>query len=142
MNKNPELTLLHHSYHDYLFISSIINFNIYRIIVQVFHVLFFLFLKLFIYIILMQAPLKVNTSCGRGTSNAQLMPRQKDTVSRMPAGRISSDDQSDSSRKLPRSCDVCRRSETPLIPVLVCSSCKVLYVLYWALKLFTFVAKY
>lgn len=72
-----------------------------------------------------EAPLKVNTSCGRGTSNAQLMPRQKDTVSRMPAGRISSDDQSDSSRKLPRSCDVCRRSETPLIPVLVCSSCKV-----------------
>lgn len=69
------------------------------------------------------------------------MPRQKDTVSRMPAGRIASDDQSDSSRKHPRSCDVCRRSETPLVPVLVCSSCKVFYVLYWDIKIFYFLGK-
>ncbi|KAG7980878.1 hypothetical protein I3843_05G205300 [Carya illinoinensis] len=74
----------------------------------------------------------LNTSnSGRSGISMQLMPR-KEMLSRLAAPRISLEKQtdfvnstSDLSKEHPRSCDVCRRSETLLNPILVCSSCKV-----------------
>ncbi|XP_042985932.1 uncharacterized protein LOC122314410 [Carya illinoinensis] len=73
----------------------------------------------------------LNTSNGRAGISSQLMPR-KETPSRVAAPRISLErhsdfvnSTSDLSKEHPRSCDVCRRSETLLNPILVCSSCKV-----------------
>ncbi|XP_043712200.1 uncharacterized protein LOC122660988 isoform X2 [Telopea speciosissima] len=77
-------------------------------------------------------PLKVNTVSGRAGPHSQLMPRAKETLSRLAVSRASSEKQSnifqltsDFSKDNPRSCDVCRRSETMLNPVLVCCYCKV-----------------
>ena len=59
------------------------------------------------------------------------MPRVTETLPRV-APRVSSERQSDFvhlvsdlSKENPRSCDICRRSETILNPILVCLSCKV-----------------
>ncbi|GAV59325.1 PHD_2 domain-containing protein/zf-HC5HC2H_2 domain-containing protein [Cephalotus follicularis] len=75
--------------------------------------------------------LRLNSSNGAGISS-QLMPRPKETLSRVAVPRVSSQKYSDFvqsvsdfSKEHPRSCDVCRRSETILNPILVCSSCKV-----------------
>ncbi|XP_042502935.1 uncharacterized protein LOC122080113 [Macadamia integrifolia] len=77
-------------------------------------------------------PLKVNTVSVRAGPHSQLMPRAKETLSRLAVSRASLEKQSnifqltsDFSKDNPRSCDVCRRSETMLNPVLVCSYCKV-----------------
>ncbi|KAJ4962456.1 hypothetical protein NE237_022395 [Protea cynaroides] len=77
-------------------------------------------------------PLKVNTVSGRTGPYAKLMPRAKETLSRLAVPRALSEKQSNIfqltsnfSKDNPRSCDVCRRSETMLNPVLVCSFCKV-----------------
>ncbi|KAL0314248.1 UNVERIFIED_CONTAM: Lysine-specific demethylase 4B [Sesamum angustifolium] len=63
---------------------------------------------------------------------SQLNRRVKETLSRSATARSSFDTNSDSpqlasdfSKDHPRTCDVCRRSETVLNPILVCSSCKV-----------------
>ncbi|KAL3641330.1 hypothetical protein CASFOL_016298 [Castilleja foliolosa] len=63
---------------------------------------------------------------------SQLNPRVKETNSRLGVARSSVDTNSDSvqlasdfSKDHPRTCDVCRRSETVLNPILVCLSCKV-----------------
>ncbi|KAJ4966011.1 hypothetical protein NE237_017860 [Protea cynaroides] len=76
--------------------------------------------------------LKVNTVSGRAGPQSQLMPWAKETLSRLGVSRASVEKQSnifqltsDFSKDNPRSCDVCRRSETMLNPVLVCSNCKV-----------------
>ncbi|KAK6257449.1 hypothetical protein QUC31_000908 [Theobroma cacao] len=74
--------------------------------------------------------LKLNASGGRAGINYQ--PRAKDALSRNVVSRISSEKYSDIvqsvsdfSKEHPRSCDICRRSETVLNPILVCSGCKV-----------------
>ncbi|XWS21574.1 hypothetical protein CRYUN_Cryun30bG0066000 [Craigia yunnanensis] len=74
--------------------------------------------------------LKLNASVGRLAISSQ--PRAKDALSRNAVPRISSENYSDIiqsvsdfSKEHPRSCDICRRSETVLNPILVCSGCKV-----------------
>ncbi|XWS25217.1 hypothetical protein CRYUN_Cryun27aG0050700 [Craigia yunnanensis] len=74
--------------------------------------------------------LKLNASVGRAGISSQ--PRAKDALSRNVVPRISSEKYSDIfqtvsdfSKEHPRSCDICRRSETLLNPILVCSGCKV-----------------
>ncbi|XP_021911627.1 uncharacterized protein LOC110825475 [Carica papaya] len=76
--------------------------------------------------------LKTSNSNRRIGSSSQLMPRAKETLSKMAVSRTLSEKQSDYlqsvsdfSRDHPRSCDICRRSETILNPILVCSGCKV-----------------
>ncbi|KAM7514976.1 hypothetical protein LguiA_004559 [Lonicera macranthoides] len=80
----------------------------------------------------MENVLKLNLSSGRTGSHSQQMPRAKETLSRFAIGRGSSERNSDCvqstsdfSKEHPRTCDICRRSETILNPILVCSSCKV-----------------
>ncbi|XP_022768248.1 uncharacterized protein LOC111312338 [Durio zibethinus] len=75
--------------------------------------------------------LKLNASVGRaGIISSHT--RAKDALSRNVVPRISSEKYSgivqsvsDFSKEHPRSCDICRRSETVLNPILVCSGCKV-----------------
>ncbi|KAA3465285.1 Protein Jade-1 [Gossypium australe] len=74
--------------------------------------------------------LKLNASVGRAGINSQT--RAKDALSRNAVSRTSSEKYSDNvqsvtdfSKGHPRSCDICRRSETVLNPILVCSGCKV-----------------
>ncbi|OMP12216.1 Zinc finger, PHD-type [Corchorus olitorius] len=74
--------------------------------------------------------LKLNASGGRAGFSSQ--PRAKDALSRNVVPRVSSEkfsdmvqSVSDFSKEHPRSCDICRRSETMLNPILVCSGCKV-----------------
>jgi hypothetical protein len=75
---------------------------------------------------------KVSQSAGRLGNHSQQMPRAKETLSRFATGRSSSErnseciqSTSDITKEHIRTCDVCRRSETILNPILVCSSCKV-----------------
>ncbi|CAN1188493.1 Protein Jade-1 [Linum perenne] len=75
---------------------------------------------------------ELNVSYGRPGVSSQLIHRPKETLSRVALPRISSQKYSDAvqsvleiSKEHPRSCDICRRSETILNPILVCSSCKV-----------------
>ncbi|XP_039055564.1 uncharacterized protein LOC120198295 isoform X2 [Hibiscus syriacus] len=74
--------------------------------------------------------LKLNASVGRSVVNNQT--RAKDALFRNAVPSISSEKYSDIvqsvidfSKGHPRSCDICRRSETVLNPILVCSGCKV-----------------
>ncbi|KAL8134123.1 uncharacterized protein LOC141707669 [Apium graveolens] len=74
----------------------------------------------------------VNSSSGRASLSSQQMPRAKETISRLGTTRVLSEKNSDAvhsttdlSKEYPRSCEICRRSETILNPVLICSSCKV-----------------
>ncbi|XP_038715589.1 uncharacterized protein LOC120009189 isoform X2 [Tripterygium wilfordii] len=76
--------------------------------------------------------MKLNNSSGRIGTSSQLMPRPKETLSRVAVPRISTEKYfdyvqsvSDFSKDHPRSCDVCRRFDTMLNPILVCSGCKV-----------------
>ncbi|XP_059631881.1 uncharacterized protein LOC132274584 [Cornus florida] len=62
----------------------------------------------------------------------QEMPRAEETPSRLAVARVSSEKNSEIVqstseffREHPRTCDICRRSETVLNPILVCSGCKV-----------------
>ncbi|XP_034905108.1 uncharacterized protein [Populus alba] len=75
---------------------------------------------------------KYNTSNGRAGISSQLMPRPKEMLSRVAVPRISSEQYSDFvqsisdfSKDHPGPCDICRRFETILNPILVCSGCKV-----------------
>ena len=75
---------------------------------------------------------KYNTSNGRAGISSQLMPRPKEMLSRVAVPRISSEKYSDFvqsisdfSKDHPGPCDICRRFETILNPILVCSGCKV-----------------
>ncbi|XP_057785158.1 uncharacterized protein LOC131002701 isoform X2 [Salvia miltiorrhiza] len=76
--------------------------------------------------------LKNGSSDVRPGFYSKLNPRAKETTSRSAVARSSSDINSDSARSAsefskdhPRTCDICRRPETALNPVLVCSSCKI-----------------
>ncbi|XP_061350490.1 uncharacterized protein LOC133295665 isoform X2 [Gastrolobium bilobum] len=76
--------------------------------------------------------LKLDTLSGRTGACSQPMPRAKETLSRVAVARTSSEKYSDfglltsdSSKEQRKSCDICRRSETMLNPILVCSGCKV-----------------
>ncbi|GMP47136.1 hypothetical protein CsSME_00015038 [Camellia sinensis var. sinensis] len=76
--------------------------------------------------------LKMNTSTGRVGLYSQQMPRAKETLSKLalPRGSLGMNSDfvqsiSDFCKEHPRTCDICRRSETILNPILVCSSCKV-----------------
>ncbi|KAH6763750.1 hypothetical protein C2S51_014999 [Perilla frutescens var. frutescens] len=76
--------------------------------------------------------LKINSSDVRPGFYSKLNPRAKETISRSAIARSSFDINSDSaqstsgfSKDHPRTCDICRRPETALNPVLVCSSCKI-----------------
>ncbi|XP_038702849.1 uncharacterized protein LOC119999393 isoform X2 [Tripterygium wilfordii] len=76
--------------------------------------------------------MKLNNSSGWICTSSQLMPRPKQTLSRVAVPRILTEKYfdyvqsvSDFSKEHPRSCDICRRSETILNPILVCSGCKV-----------------
>ncbi|KAJ6352814.1 hypothetical protein OIU76_001931 [Salix suchowensis] len=75
---------------------------------------------------------KYNTANVRIGISSLLMPRPKEMLSRVAIPRISSEKYSDFvqsvsdfSKDLPRSCDICRRFETKLNHILVCSGCKV-----------------
>ncbi|KAK7353135.1 hypothetical protein VNO80_18575 [Phaseolus coccineus] len=76
--------------------------------------------------------LKSDNLNGRTGACSQPMPRAKETLSRVAVTRTSSEKYSDFcmptsdfSKEQCKSCDICRRSETILNPVLVCSGCKV-----------------
>lgn len=79
----------------------------------------------------MQNLLKVNHLTGRPGLYSQQMPRAKETLSKLAVPRVSSQIKSDFgaisgfSKEHPRTCDICRRSETFLNQIVVCSSCKV-----------------
>ncbi|OVA04768.1 zinc finger protein [Macleaya cordata] len=79
-----------------------------------------------------ESQLKMNAVSGRTAPYSQLMPRAKETLSRLAVGRISSEKHSDIfqlnsgfSKEHPQSCEICRRSETLSNPILVCCNCKV-----------------
>ncbi|XP_050376192.1 uncharacterized protein LOC126793646 [Argentina anserina] len=75
---------------------------------------------------------KLSSLSGRSGFSSQMIPRAKETFPRVAVPRVSVEKHSgiahsgsDVSKEHPRSCDICRRSETILNPILVCSSCKV-----------------
>ncbi|KAG6774189.1 hypothetical protein POTOM_021540 [Populus tomentosa] len=75
---------------------------------------------------------KYNTASVRADISSMLMPRPKEMLSRVAIPRISLEKYSDFvqsvsgfSKDHPRSCDICRRFETILNHILVCSGCKV-----------------
>ncbi|KAJ6391591.1 hypothetical protein OIU77_025546 [Salix suchowensis] len=75
---------------------------------------------------------KYNTSNGKAGISSQLTPRPKEMLSRVAVPRMSSEKYSDFVQSVSdfskdhlRSCDICRRFETILNPILVCSGCKV-----------------
>ncbi|KAE9603902.1 putative chromatin regulator PHD family [Lupinus albus] len=76
--------------------------------------------------------LKLDALSGRNGASSQPMPRVKETLSRVAVTRTSSEKYSDFglstsnfSKEQPKSCNICRRPETMLNPILVCSGCKV-----------------
>lgn len=76
--------------------------------------------------------MKLNTTSGRSGSGSQSIPWAKEMLQRVAVPRISFEKHSDFaesvvdfSKEHPRSCDICRRSETLLNPILVCCGCKV-----------------
>ncbi|XP_024020764.1 uncharacterized protein LOC21398060 isoform X2 [Morus notabilis] len=76
--------------------------------------------------------MKLNTTSGRSGSCSQPIPRAKETLQKGAVPRVSLEKHSDFapsvvdfSKEHPRSCDICRRSETMLNPILVCCGCKV-----------------
>ncbi|XP_022141727.1 uncharacterized protein LOC111012014 isoform X3 [Momordica charantia] len=56
------------------------------------------------------------------STHRELMPRAKETLTKVALPKTSLE--SDFSKEHARSCDICRRPETILKPILVCSSCK------------------
>ncbi|PIA31106.1 hypothetical protein AQUCO_05200002v1 [Aquilegia coerulea] len=68
---------------------------------------------------------------GRTAPYSQLMPRAKETLSRLAIARVSSEKPSDIFQlksflnEQQQLCDICRRSETMMNPVVFCSNCKV-----------------
>lgn len=83
-------------------------------------------------LITLQNMMKLNTTSGRSGSCSQPIPRAKETLQKGAVPRVSLEKHSDFapsvvdfSKEHPRSCDICRRSETMLNPILVCCGCKV-----------------
>lgn len=85
----------------------------------------------------LQNVVKLSTFSGRSSFSSQMIPRAKETFPRVAVPRVSVEKHSgavnsgsDISKEHPRSCDICRRSETMLNPILVCSSCKVFFLAF------------
>lgn len=85
----------------------------------------------------LQNVVKLSTLSGRSSFSSQMIPRAKETFPRVAVPRVSVEKHSgvvhsgsDISKEHPRSCDICRRSETMLNPILVCSSCKVFFLAF------------
>lgn len=83
----------------------------------------------------LQNLVKLSSFSGRSSFSSQMLPRAKETFPRVAVPRVSVEKHSgavhsgsDISKEHPRSCDICRRSETMLNPILVCSSCKVSFL--------------
>lgn len=79
-----------------------------------------------------QNSLKLDALGGRTGPWSLPMPRAKETLSRVAVTRASSEKysdfsllRSDISKEQRKSCDICRRFENVLNPILVCSGCKV-----------------
>ncbi|CAK8566289.1 unnamed protein product [Lathyrus sativus] len=75
---------------------------------------------------------KLDALSGRTGACSQPMPRAKETLARVAVTRASSEKysdfslpSSDFSKEQRKSCDICRRFENMLNPILVCSGCKV-----------------
>ncbi|KAI3834693.1 hypothetical protein MKW92_007876 [Papaver armeniacum] len=73
---------------------------------------------------------KINAVGGRTGLYSQMMPRAKETLSRLAVGRNSTEKPSEtvqlnSSKEHPHSCEICRRPGMLLNPILVCHNCKV-----------------
>nr|VDD64743.1 unnamed protein product [Brassica oleracea] len=73
---------------------------------------------------------EMSTSRRKVAGSAHLVPQTKETLLKMPASGPPSEKRSDHrapdfSSEKPRSCDICRRSETIWNLIVVCSSCKV-----------------
>ncbi|KAJ0241475.1 PHD finger family protein [Hirschfeldia incana] len=73
---------------------------------------------------------EMSTSRRKVSGSAHLVPQTKETLLKMPVSGPPSDKRSDHrtpdlSSEKPRSCDICRRSETIWNLIVVCSSCKV-----------------
>lgn len=72
----------------------------------------------------------------RGSLSSLAVPRVKPSYPNMDIPKATSDVYSDvfhftsgASKEHPKLCDICRRSESLLNPILVCSSCKVCPIL-------------
>lgn len=83
----------------------------------------------------LQNVVKLSSLSGRSSFSSQMIPRAKETFPRVAVPRVSVEKHSgavhsgsDISKEHPRLCDICRRSETMLNPILVCSSCKVSFL--------------
>ncbi|XP_056850425.1 uncharacterized protein LOC108824486 isoform X1 [Raphanus sativus] len=73
---------------------------------------------------------EISTSRRKVSGSAHVVPQTKETLLKMPVSGPPSDKRSDHrtpdiSSEKPRSCDICRRSETIWNLIVVCSSCKV-----------------
>ncbi|KAL0702080.1 hypothetical protein Bca4012_058202 [Brassica carinata] len=73
---------------------------------------------------------EMSTSRRKVNGSAHLVPQTKETLLKMPVSGSPSEKRSDHrspefSSENPRSCDICRRSETVWNLIVVCSSCKV-----------------
>lgn len=71
--------------------------------------------------------MKANTSTGRHGPYSQRMPLAKDTLSKLGVPRFSSDTKpgSNLNNEHVKACDICKRPDTLLNPILVCTHCKV-----------------
>ena len=79
---------------------------------------------------------QMSTSRRKVAGSAHLVPQTKETLLKMPASGPPSEKRSDHrtpdfSSEKPRSCDICRRSETIWNLIVVCSSCKVIRHFLW-----------
>ena len=78
----------------------------------------------------------MSTSRRKVSGSAHLVPQTKETLLKMPVSGSPSEKRSDHrtpdfSSEKPRSCDICRRSETIWNLIVVCSSCKVIRHFLW-----------
>lgn len=76
---------------------------------------------------------QMSTSRRKVTGNSHLVPQTKETLLKMvvagpPTEKRSDHRAADSSVENPRTCDICRRSETIWNLIVVCSSCKVIHI--------------
>lgn len=75
----------------------------------------------------LQGPLRVTFTSGRAGSYSQLVPRAKETLSRLAVAKFSSEKHSEFRKDHHPFCSVCGRRDRVSNRVSVCASCKVLY---------------
>ncbi|KAF3779872.1 Jade-1 protein [Nymphaea thermarum] len=76
-----------------------------------------------------EGPVRVTFTSGRAGSYSQLVPRAKETLSRLAVTKFSSDKHSEYRKDHHPFCSVCGRRDRVSNRVSVCASCKVLYTL-------------